>query len=83
VNTNQPRAIAKPCRPRILPYIAAGASAMFSLAALPTISLVWCSSTTVSAQLTECLCDLAHHFKTEPTETVIVCFGYPFKHRAS
>jgi hypothetical protein len=30
-----------------------------------------------SALMTACLCDLARHFKTEPTETVALCFGYP------
>jgi hypothetical protein len=30
------------------------------------------SSTTFSTQLTACLCDMAHYFETEPTETVVV-----------
>jgi hypothetical protein len=34
--------------------------------------VLWCSSTTFSAQLTASLRDLARHFKTEPTETVSV-----------
>jgi hypothetical protein len=29
-----------------------------------------------SAQLTVCFHDLVRHFKTEPTETVALCFGY-------
>jgi hypothetical protein len=29
-----------------------------------------------SAQLTACLCDMAGHFKTDPTETVALSFGY-------
>jgi hypothetical protein len=38
-------------------------------------SLVWCSSTTFSAQLTACLSDVARHFKTDTTETVAFYFG--------
>jgi hypothetical protein len=32
-----------------------------------------------SAQLTVCVHDLVRHFKTEPTETVALCFGYQKK----
>jgi hypothetical protein len=41
------------------------------------VLIVGRSSTTFSAQLTACLRDLARHFKTDPTETVALCFGYP------
>jgi hypothetical protein len=33
--------------------------------------------------LTLCLRDLASHFKTEPTKTVALCFGYPKTHVSS
>jgi hypothetical protein len=36
-----------------------------------------CTSTTFSAQLTACRCDMGRHLKTEPTKTVEFCFGYP------
>jgi hypothetical protein len=36
-----------------------------------TCTVVWCSSTTFSALLTACLRDLARHFRTDPTETVL------------
>jgi hypothetical protein len=39
--------------------------------------LIWCSSTTSSVKLTLCLRDLqACHFKTDPTETIALCFGH-------
>jgi hypothetical protein len=39
--------------------------------------LLGSSSTTFSAQLTACLCDLARYFKKDPTKTFAFCFGYP------
>jgi hypothetical protein len=36
-----------------------------------------CSSTEVDSLPSACLRRLARHFKTEPTETVSLCFGYP------
>jgi hypothetical protein len=41
------------------------------------------SSATFSAQLTACFRYLARHFKTDPTETVVICFGYPPKNTIS
>jgi hypothetical protein len=41
------------------------------------MALLGCSSTTSSAKLTALLRDMARHFKTEPSETVALCFGYP------
>jgi hypothetical protein len=41
------------------------------------ISHLGCSSTMPSGQLTAtCLRDLARHFKTDPTERVVLCFAY-------
>jgi hypothetical protein len=36
-----------------------------------------CSSTQEDSSPSACLRGLARHFKTEPTETVELCFGYP------
>jgi hypothetical protein len=36
-----------------------------------------CSSTQEDSLPSACLRGLARHFKTEPTETVALCFGYP------
>jgi hypothetical protein len=36
-----------------------------------------CSSSQVDSSPSACLRGLARHFKTEPTETVALCFGYP------
>jgi hypothetical protein len=36
-----------------------------------------CSSTQDDSLPSACLRGLARHFKTEPTETVALCFGYP------
>jgi hypothetical protein len=43
-----------------------------------TTVLVWCcSSTQEDSSPSACLRGLARHFKTEPTETVALCFGNP------
>jgi hypothetical protein len=39
--------------------------------------LMFCSSTQEDSLPSACLRGLARHFKTEPTETVALCFGYP------
>jgi hypothetical protein len=36
-----------------------------------------CSSTQEDSLPSACLRGLARHFKTDPTETVALCFGYP------
>jgi hypothetical protein len=40
-------------------------------------TLMCCSSTKEDSSPSGCLCALARHFKTEPTETVALCFGFP------
>jgi hypothetical protein len=46
-----------------------------------TVYCACCSSTQEDSSPSACLRGLARHFKTEPTETLALCFGYP-KHRA-
>jgi hypothetical protein len=41
------------------------------------ITFMCCSSTQEDGSPSACLRGLARHFKTEPTETVALCFGYP------
>jgi hypothetical protein len=50
---------------------------LFSVSAFKLAILVCCSSAREDSLPRVCLRGLARHFKTDHTETVALCFGYP------